>query len=154
LSNRTAFPGTSTTGITHTAAHDNDLPGGWIGYVQVVADQNSITTETDLTGLSQTVTVNTSRRIQITAEISYSCSSGAGNRAALRIKESTTVLQERRWSAGTSGTESASATVILTPSSGSHTYKLSLAQQDAGNVNLLASATNPSFLLIEDVGPA
>jgi hypothetical protein len=154
LSNRTAFPGTSTTGITHTAAHDNDLPGGWIGYVQVVADQTGITTETDLTGLSQAVTVNTSRRIKISGEISYSCSSGTGNRARLKIKESTTVLQDRLFGPTTNGSDTAHISVVLTPTAASHTYKLSLAAQDAGNANLLATSTNPAYLLIEDVGPA
>jgi hypothetical protein len=154
LSNRTAWPGQATTGATHTAAHDNDLPGGWIGYVQVVASQTGITTETDLTGLSQAVTVNTSRRILITFDGAYACSSGAGNRATFRIKEGSTVLQQRSFSPDTNGTVACSFSVVLTPTAASHTYKVSLAATDAGNVQLTATSTEVAYLLIEDVGPA
>lgn len=153
MSNRTAFPGTSTTGITHTAAHDNDLPGGWIGYVEKTADQTGITTETDLTGLSQAVTVNTSRRILISCQCMVT-KSVASTRAIIRIKEGAVILASGIIGAVTGGNHTVDAQVVLTPSAASHTYKVSLESLDSGSVNLTASSTEKSFLLIEDIGPA
>ena len=157
MSNRTAWPGQATTGATHTAAHDNDLPGGWIGYVQVTASQSGISGITDLTGLSQAVTVNTSRRIKITAEGRFT-SDTAGNLVGFFIREGATTLNGAQIELATSGGPGASdmtATVILTPSTGSHTYKLSLSLVDgSGTVSLSANTDNPAFLLVEDIGPA
>lgn len=158
MASRTAFPGTATDGTTHAAADDNKLPGGWIGYVEVTADQTGITTEVDLTGLSVTVTVNTSRRIRVTGSITMSVSvtdtAGLG-----RIKESTTVLRECSMQApqvtGGPGEETYEWSVILTPSSGAHTYKLSLARSvGSGTVSSKASTTRNAYLLVEDLGPA
>jgi hypothetical protein len=149
---RTGFPGTSTTGITHTAANDNNLPGGWIGYVQVVANQSSITGEADLTGLSQAITVNTNRRIKVTGKIQVS-STVSTDSAILRIKEGATQLQQGRGNADNSGL-TIQVSAVLTPTAGSHTYKLSLERDGTGSATMQASSTVPAFLLIEDIGPA
>jgi hypothetical protein len=154
LTSRTAFPGTSTTGITHTAAHDNDLPGGQIGRITRDTDSSLVTAETDLTGVTQAVTVNTSRMIKISFDGAYAASSGAGNRALFRIKEGSTVLKARYFAAAQNGVEACSFWVIVTPTSGSHTYKISLASQDAGSVQLKAASDQLCELLIEDIGPA
>jgi len=150
---RTGFPGTSTTGIVHSASNDNNLPGGWLGHVSVTADQ-TVTTEAALTGLSQAVTVNTNRRIMIIFDGAYAMSSGSPNRARFRIKEGGTVLKDRMFAAGGNGTEAAHMTVVLTPTSGSHTYNVTLQSQDAGNAVLKADPTgNPAELTILDIGP-
>ena len=49
-----------------TASKMNELPKGVLGYAQVTANQGSITTGSDLTGLSVTVTVPAGRRLKIT----------------------------------------------------------------------------------------
>lgn len=134
-----------------------DVPWGTLDYVQVTADQTIVAsgTETDLTSLTRTVTVGTSRRIRLSAQGILSRSVADGITIG-RFKESTTELG--RW-----GQHSPSAltefgfshgAAILTPSAGSHTYKLTLQRfSGTGNVTLNASATSPAWLLVEDIGP-
>ena len=53
-----------------TATKMNQLPKGWLGYAQVVANQAGIgTTEVDLTGLTVTVTVPAGRRVRIIGHV-------------------------------------------------------------------------------------
>lgn len=159
--NRTAFPGTATN-TTHLASEDNSLPGGWIGYAEVVAAQLSITTLTDLTGLSQAVTVNTSRRIMITGQV-MSQISATDTSAYLHIREASTTLHRVQVPAPTAGggpsQEPRVWSVVLTPSGGSHTYKLSMERNaGTGTVGIAAANSapdvNPAFILIVDLGPA
>jgi hypothetical protein len=44
--------------------------------------------------------------------------------------------------------------VVITPTSGSHTYKISLESIDAGTATMIAASDQLCELLIEDVGPA
>lgn len=124
------------------------------GYAQVTANQGSITTtDTDLTGLSVTVTVNSGERIKITGRITVD-STVTDDTAELHIKESTTVLTAsdilcRPGSIGKTGF----AQVILTPSAGSHTYKLALQRvAGTGTLTMAASSGAPAFILVEGIG--
>jgi hypothetical protein len=161
LANRTALAGTFTSGSTHLHTDDNSAPGGWIGYASLTSDSATYTTSlVDISGLSQAVTVNTTRRIRISVSLQV-----AGESAALGdifIREGSTSIKKSRYQFATgSGTCSVSMWTILTPSAGSHTYKVS-AQRATGTVahNILASsgasATDfgPAELVIEDIGPA
>lgn len=130
-----------------------DIDVATLGYAQVTANQTGITAETDLTGLTTTVTVGSSRRVRITGYVGFQKVTNTGI-AALRIKESTTQLQDTfldNLIANQVGYLCSS--VVLTPSAGSHTYKLALAASTA-TVSMTASATAPSFILVEDIGPA
>ena len=131
----------------------NGIAGGWIGYVSHNADQ-TVTTETNLTNLSVTVTVNTGRRIKISFDGAYAMSSGAGNRARFSVKEGATVLKARLFAAATNGTEAASFWFSFTPTPGTHTYNVTLASEDGGNAVLKASNTFGQYaeLLVEDIG--
>jgi hypothetical protein len=154
LAVRTAFPGTSTTGITHTAANDNALPGGWIGHVTRNTDSSAVDAETDLTGVTFTVTVNTNRRIKLSWCCNFSASI-AGGRAFFHIKESTTYLSTRAFPSSGTGNNAATMFVVITPSSGSHTYKIALEAPDAGTATLQAAGVgNEAHFLCEDLGPA
>src|SRR6266700_2865661 len=93
MTSRVAYPGTAVTNDVLTAANVNNLPGGWIGYAEVTANQTGITTEVDLTGLSQAVTVNTSRRIRISLYIPRAASSVSADRILITIYEGATQLQ-------------------------------------------------------------
>lgn len=152
---RTAYVSTQSPGDVLTSANFTKLPGGWIGYAEVTADQTTITSETDLTSLTVTVTVGSNRRIKITGHIRVNGST-TDNVAGLRIKESTTTLQlASTYNPGTSSHTTLIGQVVLTPSAGSHSYKLSLETlTGGGNVSLEASATNPAYILVEDMGPA
>lgn len=132
--------------------------GHVLGYAEVTSSQTGITTETDLTGLSVTVSVGESRRIRISSQITLVGDGTASQRGALRIKESTTELQRARGIVGTASAElvvTITSGVVLTPSSGSHTYKLTLEPEVGGTeVASAAAASIPAFVLVEDIGPA
>lgn len=165
---RTAYAGTALTGDVYTAANHARMPGGWIGYAQVtatqaLADADSGGLETDLTGLSVAVTVGTNRRIRVTGSGILTLDDPLGNPAVLGyIKEGATYLG--RWASwdlnAASGlifdraTMSFERSVILTPTAGAHTYKLSAWATAGADILLGASATIPAFILVEDLGPA
>lgn len=127
--------------------------GGQLGYAQVTAIQSTITTEVDLTGLTTTVTVATGRRVRISGSALWD-SGVAADYAACRIKEGTTVLQIGRAPLpNVSSQSSIFASIVLTPSAGVHTYKLSGARDlGTGNVRMVATTEAPAYILVEDIG--
>lgn len=143
------------------AADMNDLPGGVLGYAEVTANETGITALTDLTGLSVTVDVVANRRIRVTGHGQIeNAPSGTEDIAVVGfVREGSTTLG--RWGSvfnhdiDTALSEIAESSVVLTPSSGSHTYKLSLQRTiGSGAGGIRAAADNPSFILVEDIGPA
>lgn len=151
---RTTPVGGAVAGAQGAASQLNGAAGGWIGYVEVTADQTGITSEVAATGLTVGVTVGTSRRIRITLCCRMS-STVAGDSVQANIKESTTYLQLVQ---NTSGAANRGDTlvghVVLTPSSGAHTYFVTMTRNGTGTITNTAAATSPSFLLVEDLGPA
>ncbi len=155
MTSRVAFPGTSTAGITHTSANDNKLPGGAIGYAEITADSATWSNAaiSDVAGLSQAVTVNTSRKIKIT--VSFSVTTSTTDAHDFYIREGSTALRGVRTAWGASSPSNfIEFSVVINPSSGAHTYKLSAQKANAGTGNVLASANNPAFILITDEGPS
>lgn len=155
---RTAYAGTASAGDVYTAANHAKMPGGWIGYAEVTANQNGITSITDLTSLSVAVTVGSSRRIGITGWcLASNGASGTGDSGSLSIRESSTTLARTQIYYGAASIVATHvARVVLTPSSGAHTYKLSF-ERAAGtgdDFDIEASSTYPAFILVEDLGPS
>jgi hypothetical protein len=155
---RTAYPGTQAVGDVLTSANFTKLPGGWIGYAEVTANQAGIGTGgADLTGLTVTVTVGTSRRIKVTGFVRAWSQTVANARIAFRVQESTTILNEVVVEgspvAGNAG-DGNQVVWVATPTSGSHTYKLTAGVLDTGTTTMNAAATYPAFILVEDIGPA
>lgn len=135
------------------AATALDLALGELGYAQVTADQASISSLVDLTNLSVTVTVGAERRVRITAQARINNDGTAGTVLGY-IRESSTVLNLFAVnSVIASGFTLAHGSHILTPSAGSHTYKLSAEKAGSGSFTLDADATYPAFILVEDIGP-
>lgn len=124
-----------------------------LAYAEVTANQTGISTETDLTGLTVTVTVPAGRRIRITAHCAEIDNDSTAGSVIGRIKEGATVLG--LFAADTLASSvaiCADASVVITPTAGSHTYKLSLHKNvGAGSISLSASATQPAFILVEDI---
>lgn len=147
----TESDGTATTYARSDHVHAGP---GTLGYAEVTADQSGITTIADLTSLSVTVTVRSGRRIKISGEI-RALSSVGSDLVGLYIRESTTTLREipTELSATANRQEDIYGQVILTPSAGSHTYKLSLARiAGTGSVTMKAASTYPAHILVEDIG--
>lgn len=150
MASRTTVPGTFDPGEVIASADHNKTPGGWTGYVQVTASQTGISTITDLTGLSVTMTLQSSRYIRITgfARLSRTVNDGY---TTFSIREGSTTLQFVAPLVITDAPHHVS--VILTPTSGSHTYKLSLERTTGtGTTGISAASNNPAYLLVEDLG--
>jgi hypothetical protein len=127
------------------------LPGG---FKQVTTNQGPFTAATDLTGLTVTVTPGTGRLIRITGRVLMS-SSVAGDIPRLQIQEGATVLQIDQAGTPTVATETVTilSEVILAPTAGSHTYKLTgVREVGTGNITMQAGLTYPAFILAEDIG--
>lgn len=166
MATRTTNPGTADPGEVATSAFANSLPGGWLAYVEKTSnqsfqDQSSGGTETDVSGLSATVTVNTNRRIRITGSATVQLDDPTGIMLAYgRIMEGASPLGH--WCkvglANASLTDDAEVkaegSVVLTPSAGAHTYKLTMLASGGTDLIIAASATDAAWMLIEDVGPA
>jgi len=135
-----------------TAANLERLPGGWIGYNEVTAAQTSITTVVDLTSLTVTVTVGSTRRVAVSAyaPVAQNVASGL---AEVDIYEGAAQLARAYLSLASGAFGVLTPRVVLTPTPGSHTYRLR-GLTTGGNMNLNAEAANPAFILVEDVGPA
>lgn len=124
---------------------------GTLGYAAVTANQTSIGgSVTDLTSLTVTVTVAAGRRIKVSGFANLF--DAANGSVQLLIRESSTTLQNFQGGNGSGSNQAGcSPTVILTPSTGSHTYKLSAAVA-GGNGTMYAASTAPAFILVEDIG--
>lgn len=128
----------------------HDCSNGTLGYAQVVADQTGITTETDLTGLTTTVTVPANRRIRITGLVALQPDS-ANTPVMLKIKDGTTQIAAcRAVLTITTASQTINCPVTVKPSAGSKTYKLTLTADNT--TSLKADSTTPSWILVEDIG--
>ncbi len=125
-------------------------PAGNLGYVVKTTNQTGFSAIADITGLSVTVTVGSGRRIKVSGKINITQNTSTGS-ASMYLYESTTQLDAVTQSdlAGWIGTRFIS--VILTPTAGSHTYKLRLST-DAGTVDENATTTVPAYIMVEDIG--
>lgn len=136
------------------AAADLTLARGEVGYAQVVADQLSISTVADLTSLTLTFTAVAGRRYRWTfsGEVVATVADGA---YALILTDGSNVMKKRATRGCTStAADSCSLMFEETPGAGSVTRKLRLSKASGtGTVGLAATATNPAFLSLEDIGP-
>ncbi len=152
---RTAYVGTQVSGDVLTAANFSKLPGGWIGDAQITSNQGSITTEVDVTGSSLTVTVGTNRKLRLKGFALVSSTINA-DEIVIKIKEGSTQLTQDGTSIATQPrAQGLHPEVIITPTAGSHTYKMTILRNNGtGTVTLSASGSFPAFLIVEDIGPS
>jgi hypothetical protein len=151
-------PTDQTTSPSHAATHAGHA-GGWLGYNERTTDHAGFgATEADVASLTLIVAVPANRRVRVMAYARVDSSAGADQRSLLRIYEDAVVVQIS--SAYSPGSTSAGQIVhnpsrTLTPSTGSHTYKVTAQRSGgSGTVNVIASADSPAYLLVEDIGPA
>lgn len=137
-------------GFMFVPSHYNQPANRTLGYAQVTANQAGISAEVDLTSLTATVTVPASSRIKITGYCTVS-NDGTAGRSTLYIKEGATKLQLfSALNAVAASLASLIGTYTVVPSAGAHTYKLSM-ETNAGTSEMSASATNPAFILVENI---
>lgn len=129
---------------------------GRIASATVTANQTTITSEVDLTSLTVTATLSSSRRYKISF-VGEAQTATSGDEVTMRIKEGSTTLKEIRNSTlgANRGHFFEGWYELVAPSSGSHTYKMTM-QRTAGssNAQFNASSTNPATILLEDIGAA
>lgn len=135
------------------------LPHGTLGYAQVTAAQNGVTTVVDMTGLTLTWTAITGRRYRISwrCEINGSVVNDLG---IMYLTNGSNVQVARNiWAvppivAG-AGYFLLAGSHVEVPGAGSTTRKLRFERNSgSGTVTLQASTDNPAFILVEDIGPA
>lgn len=127
------------------------LAGGWIGYSRLEAPTAGVQAEQVV--MQITVTVGTARRIRVLWQGSVAGTT-SGTRARVCIKEGSIVLQSRERLCARIGTgEALTASVHLKPSAGVHTYSVTLDRESGkGLVSILADASSPAELVVEDLG--
>lgn len=129
-----------------------NVPGGILGYAEITSSQNGFAGVSDVSGLSVTVTVGAGRRVKVTGY-------GRVNQQStiaipeLRIWEGSTQLQLASSTVRAGEVAMLNPEVILTPSAGSHTYKLRLGTT-SGTVDFFATSEQKGFILVEDIGSA
>jgi hypothetical protein len=140
--------------ITPALEPSSGAPGSTLGYAQITANQFISNVQTDIAGLSLTITVPAGRRIRISSLMEVWNNQAVVNYVAARIYEGATQLQEAIVPLGVTGGNQQYGTVhpsvIVTPSAGTHTYKVSAAVAVTQGA-VLGGATAPAFILIEDI---
>jgi hypothetical protein len=132
---------------------------GALGYAKATADQTGISTSVDLTGLTTTVTVGTGRLIKVTGWATFISVSSGDERVRMRIRKNGNTVSYSNsgflWSTENEGEGLVVQCLDVSPTAGSHTYKLS-AERIAGttDVEMDFDALRPPFILVEDIGPA
>lgn len=134
-------------------------PGTWVtpplgnlGYTQITTPPATISSVplVDVAGLSVTVTVGAGRRIKVSSFINDIAGTGlAGDQYGWFVVEGSTVLNGTGVLGGSGGYVEA----ILTPSAGSHTYKVQANHAAGTTAGVLgSSATTPTWIKVEDIG--
>jgi len=145
--------GIGTNAITGASLATTAITLGYAAITASIGPTAAATADADLTGLSVTVTVPAGgRRIKITGYISdYEQSGGVGTTyGVVKVKESTTVLATAAMNPSAVLPNTWTVISSFVPTAGSHTYKLSHANNGTGPTYTYgASATSPSFILVE-----
>lgn len=126
-----------------------DSIGGGVelGYAQITSNFTQTGAgNSEITGLSVTVTVGSRPILVRFYAAQVACSSGSGL-AGLGLYEGATALQSTFGPQGT-GNSHVCSEARVTPSPGSHTYKANLIQVVTGNTTITATNTQPTFLQV------
>lgn len=124
-----------------------------LGYAQITASVTQTGAgNQDVAGLSVTVNCRAGRTIEVIAQASSLGISAAGGIGAMNIVEGGTTFAGATVGLAAAGTTFAAyVTARLTPTAGSHTYKVNLTQIITGNTTLGASATSPAYIWVREV---
>lgn len=139
--------------ITPTPAAANTSPSATLGYAETTSLNQTVTAGADVTGLATTITVPAGRRIKITGKVHINNTLPANDRHVVRIMEGVTQLNATYGNTSNNGLgEDFIVQAILTPSAGTHTYKISAGRQEGdGVVTAYADSTLPAYIVVEDI---
>lgn len=131
-----------------------NMPWGVVGRATVTANQTSIgTSVTDLTSLTTTFTAIANRIYKISAHAVYDSNTVATQHNLFVRNGGGTQLALAAYVPPSTGCITTYPITAYAAASGSTTIKLS-ASCSSGTFSLVASATNPAFLIVEDIGPS
>lgn len=120
-----------------------------LAYAEVTTNQTGISTSrVDLTGLSVNITVPAGRRIRITGCALFNKISLSGF-VGLGINEGGTVLTDSYAEPAAGDFNTVTTMVVISPTAGSHTYKLTAFAENASAD--IKSADARAFILVEDI---
>ena len=129
------------------------LPGG---YAFVTANQGTFTAQTDITGVTVTVTLTAGRRYRISYKLGCSSSVTDDTIQALLIDTAgptTLDLTNVQQAATGQVIFVAGAGIFVAGASGAKTYKIAMVRAGGtGNVTMNAGPTFPAYILAEDIG--
>jgi len=130
-----------------------NMPWGVQGYVEVTGNQGSLGASfTDANSLTRTWTAVANRRYRLTAEgLISSTSAGVASMNIADPSNNQIQLCQTQLSITGSGAKVV-LSAIISPAAGSITRKVRVAVS-AGTGTLVAAATSPAYLLVEDIGP-
>lgn len=155
MPNRTGFVAVSNT--AYTAAQHAKMPKGWIGWSQKTGNQTTITTTADVTDLSVTVTPASNRLLRVSFQLNFQRTVADGLTVFL-INAGGSAVKATGWSVRAASEEhTALGWVLSMPAGGSPiTYKIQAWNATGtGSTSVIAAdTTNPSMILVEDIGPS
>ena len=129
-----------------------NVSGGTVGYASSTSAQTGVSAVTDLTGLSVTFTALAGRRYRISVQVRVTLSTNSGA-AEVLITDSSNVVQNMASKTISVGyTDMLQPQAIVVPGAGSVTYKARMQLGGGGTLATTLSATQPSFILVEDNG--
>ena len=138
-----------------TAAKMNQIPKGVLGYAFRTSNITGLSGgPVDLPDLSVQVTVPAGRLLRVVGYVHAWTGPTQGEEANLQVREGEDRFQNKRLIAAKNGVvEGGAVQVLIRPSAGPHTYKLSFLQV-AGTSNWTAHAASvgPAYILVEDIG--
>jgi hypothetical protein len=130
---------------------------GEVGYAEIVADTSGFTTLADLGGLTVPVACVNGRKYKVTGHCQVT-STVAGDVITVHPRMGTSTVIGR---VGITKIDAANASEMFDGraritglGTGTRTFKLSAERSGSGTCIVQASATNPAFILVEDIGPS
>jgi hypothetical protein len=137
-----------------TAANLNKAAGGWIGYAANSSDQSGITTTTDVSNATVTVTCGTARLLLIIATATVTVSGTVNDWLGTILQDGNIIGRWARVTGMSNGNvEQCTGFAIATPSAGTHIYKMQAGVTNGGG-SIEVSGTSPAQakLLVIDLG--
>lgn len=128
-------------------------PLGYIGKTEKASGQTIGTTEADVTDLAVTFTALANRTYKATAMIRMQKDATANIVSAWITDGSNNKFQGMAVSLASGAHDNATLVAVEQPAAGSFTFKVRMVSS-GGDVTAAGSATAPSIIVVEDIGPA
>lgn len=127
--------------------------GKLLATVTLAADETGLTADGAISGFSVDATLTTGRRYAIHLEAHVSATSAGGNVGINTMDDGARIQIARLDLTNTGRVQTASSVCYLDGDGASHTIRADIDVITAGTYTVASSSTNPSMILIIDIGP-